>query len=1317
MNKIYKVVWSKAKNCYVVANELAKSHTKAPNSKMISKAVTAGILACVMSCGAVIPVFAVGTDSYEAGGGSASGDYSVSIGKDTTATNSHTNSIGYDSSATAAFSSVFGSYSHVTGEYSFLIGNNSSIEANIKGATVFGNDVLVNNGSVGSVGSGIGEGVIAIGNNIIVSLNEKADNSRSSTSEGDPTIEHVVAIGDGAIIGEENAIGIGFQAKATALNSLAVGQGAEATGEGSTAIGENSQALGHFANAFGYQAKALMEGGAAFGQSAVASQKFGTAFGRQTKAQGEFSTAVGNDANAISQGAVAIGSSSIANGGVNTSTLAIGNGARTGKIDGNGVPTTGYGETVAIGGFSYVENAFASAIGSSANVTGLGGTALGSHASVTAQNAVALGYNAVANEANTVSLGTSSDKRRITNVADGTSATNAATVGQTVELVAGDNVTFGETTNSIGQKKITINSTATGGTDLHYIGVDGDDSDDNYNGEGASGYRAIAIGHDASADYQDAIAMGSNTVSDGDGSIAMGVMSQANGNNSLALMSQSRAIPDGAMAIGYLATAEGGDSVVIGTKASTTERSSSSVAIGNTASTEGQASIAIGGLAKAEVNNSVVIGLNAKSEAITEEGTFGAVVIGVNGITNNGVAIGSNTDATGNTSVAIGPKAKSLGNNSVALGEQSSTAEYQGIAIGYKAQSTSNSAVAIGGGSEASGSFASIAVGPNAKAQGGGVAIGTASRTYEYGSVAVGPNARVVRGIDNSVAIGMDSWAEEEGVVSFGTAAKNDEPEKTRRLLHVTAGIDDTDAVNVSQLREAVAGAGGGATYTAGNGIEISNENAISAKAGTNVTVDNNGISVAGNGTIADGNTGLISGDTLYDEVHVSNGNYIQANNTVAGNLTALDSKLNEVIGNFDDKADIDLGNIDNAGKTVIRNLAKESVKVVNGTNTNVTEGTDGTYKTYAVNVASDGTVTSGDTGIVTGGTVYEAIQNAINSSEGGTDTALAGKANVALDNVTDAGHVVIKTDAKSAINVIGNEDVTVSKTDVSGVDTYNVSVVKDGTITSGNEKLVTGGTVYTALQAEARPLQDGNYITTSNTAGENLTALDTQVKANADTIVTNTSDITNLKDLSNITEAGETVIKNLSKGFVNVVGGSYATVDKTDVNGVDTYTVNVDTNGEVSEGNDKLVTGGTVYQALANQQADVNIALEGKANVGLDNISPDGETVIRDLAKGSVKVVNGDNTTVVTGTDGNFKTYAVNVVANGVIRENDNGVVSGGTVYDALKNYTDDFQDRLDDKANVDASNVTDAVAWGNKIATGEVEANDKKAVSGGTV
>ena len=99
-----------------------------------------------------------------------------------------------------------------------------------------------------------------------------------------------------------------------------------------------------------------------------------------------------------------------------------------------------------------------------------------------------------------------------------------------------------------------------------------------------------------------------------------------------------------------------------------------------------------------------------------------------------------------------------------------------------------------------------------------------------------------------------------------------------------------------------------GTTYTAGTGITIGSDNKVSVKtgygidvgsngvavkAGTNVTVNSNGVSVTGNGSVDDGNTGLINGDKLYDEVRsYANGNYVKTTNTTGANLKVLDDKI-----------------------------------------------------------------------------------------------------------------------------------------------------------------------------------------------------------------------------------------------------------------------------------------------------------------------------------------------------------------------------------------------------------------------------------------
>ena len=1337
MNKIYKVIWSKAKNCYVVASELAKSHTKAPNSKMISKVVTAGVLACVVSCGAVFPVFAAGTDSYEAGGGNASGDYSVAIGKDTTADASQSYVIGYNSTVHAPSSAVFGLSSNVLGGgYSYIVGSNSTVFSNVKNVFVLGNNTTVSNGLPENWDSmtdaekeawanslettDIKEGVIALGNNISVSLDNKSPNSRSSTSAGTPEIEHVVAVGDNVVIGEENAIGIGHATKATALNTVAIGEDAQSIMEGGIAVGHSTRATGAFSNALGYLAQATGEGAGAFGQDAQAIGNFTTAFGRSTRASAESATAIGNTAHAVSQSSIAIGTSAIANGGANTNAVAIGRGATIGS------DTQGYGETLAVGSGTNVQNAFGSALGSSANVTGQSGTALGYNASVTATNAVALGANSVASVADTVSVGSASVTRKIVNVTAGTANTDASTISQTGSQIglSGNTLSLKTATGTVlNSVDLPTGNTYTAGDGLEL------DTNNEFSAKAGNGIVVGTNGISAKA--------GTNVTVDANGISVTGTGVIDNGNTGLI---------SGDTLYNEVNVASNGNYIVAGD---------------TTAQNLGKLDTAV-----KNVDNSSIKSMTANGTTVT--------------YTKGDGTTGTFTTQDTNTEYTAGNGLELTGTEFKAKAGTNVTVDGDGISV-------------IGNGTVASGNT------------------GLVSGETVFGETRVASNGNYIQAANTA----------SQNLVALDNALKNNANALDGKANVALDNITDAGKTVIkTNAKEAI--------NVVGNGKATVNKTDVSG-------VDTYTVGVTVDGSVTNGDTGIVDGGTVYNALiaesrPVQDGNYITTANTAGANLTALDTAIKNASDGLDGKANTSLDNITNAGKTVVRDLAKESVKVVDGTNTTVTEGTDGTYKTYAVNVSSDGTVTSGNTGIVTGGTVYDALQ----TQKGEIEDALDGKANVALNNVTDAGHTVIKTDAKSAINVTGGTYATVDKTDVDGVDTYTVNVATDGQVAQGNTKLVTGGTVYTAINAEttarvnadnalsdrigtvdtdgnyikastsadvsenlellddaikdnadaitnlstskanvdldnittdgqtvvknlakqaievvsgtnaevvktevngkdvyivnvatdgaivdgdtkpvsgdtvydfyisdSRPAADGTYISATNTVGANLTALDNQVGTNA-------TDITGLKNLSNITDAGKTVIKTNAKEAINVTGGTYATVDKTDVDGVDTYTVNVATDGQVAQGNTKLVTGGTVHVALINQRTAIQRTMETllaeKANVDLDNLSTAGEAEVNRIAKSSF-AVNGDNDVTVQRNEHpvlhDLDVISISLKKDGQVEENNTGVVTGGTVYnamndaiaDALTQYTTDVVDvSLSDKANKNLNNIDDA-------------------------
>ncbi|TDU23197.1 trimeric autotransporter adhesin, partial [Panacagrimonas perspica] len=130
--------------------------------------------------------------------------------------------------------------------------------------------------------------------------------------------------------------------------------------------------------------------------------------------------------------------------------------------------------------------------------------------------------------------------------------------------------------------------------------------------------------------------------------------------------------------------------------------------------------------------------------------------------------------------------------NSLAIGTNAQAQAAGGIAVGHNATAVQSNSVAIGSGAVAQ---SSVAVGTGAQALGTNTtALGdNASATGEFG-VAVGNNAQATAA--NSVALGNGSVADQANTVSVGSATNQ------RRITNVAAGVDATDAVNMSQLRD-----------------------------------------------------------------------------------------------------------------------------------------------------------------------------------------------------------------------------------------------------------------------------------------------------------------------------------------------------------------------------------------------------------------------------------------------------------------------------------------------------------------------------------
>lgn len=259
----------------------------------------------------------------------------------------------------------------------------------------------------------------------------------------------------------------------------------------------------------------------------------------------------------------------------------------------------------------------------------------------------------------------------------------------------------------------------------------------------------------------------------------------------------------------------------------------------------------------------------------------------------------------------------------------------------------------------------------------------------------------------------------------------------------------------------------------------------------------------------------------------------------------------------------------------------------------------------------------------------------------------------------------------------------------------------------------MTGGTVY----SEVRPSADGTYVKATKTTAENLTALDSQVS-------TNTTDISSLKNLSNISTDGKTAIKNL----LSVVGDNdQVTVTTSDdtTTGTRTYKVTVKKDGAIAADSDNLVTGKTVYEYLNNKVG--TLAQDGNYIKRADSVSTNLSTLDTQI-KNVIDAIGLDsdgatsytsklnkyfkvNPEITTNTD-NTKTYASDAEANGT-----NSVAIGPSAKTATYTTTvtsgdsttttetaADHAVAIGDGATVNAAG-DQGVALGNGAVTGEAE------------
>lgn len=892
MNSIYRIIWNAAIGKWVVASELATGRSTKAGTRCARQVAAVALIALSA------PAWAA-TDSADEACLLKDGQVGI-----------------FDSE---------GQCVRDEGEGAEPAANSAGRSIGIQAAV---DDLYVKVNGSGAAATAVGAGSIAIGNNAraLADANGNADNAIAIGSSATTQGNNAVAIGLGANAASQNAQGaagsvaVGAAANASGWNSTALGYSAGATGSAAIAVGRGTRATSTETVAIGDSAYATAAGGVALGGSSNASAAGSVAIGRTSQANRENTVSVGNGT--LRRQVVNVAAGTQANDAVIVQQLrsavqALGGGA---DVAANGAITAPSYVLQHGGTHTNVGDALSAIDDGLTDTT----TTLNELSTSIENGSIGLVQQAAAGADLTVGAGTdgaavnftgTAGARRLAGVANAVAADEAVNLGQLG--AAGSSVAdaLGGGSSADAQGRISAPSYVIGGTSHGNVGdaltaLDGrvadtaqdlldlrDALDDGSryfqaNGSGvadaasATGTGSIAVGASAAASAQQSVAIGWGAQAHaGQGAIALGANANASGENSVALGADSVADRDNVVSVGWGLGGNGTRQVINvangteGTDAVNVQQlrpvidalgggaahdSMSGIVSGPSYSVQGESFDNVGdALDKVDGGMTVIDGRVTRNEGDIVDLRQQLQDLG------NGDA-GLVRQASADAAITI---AASSGGSVVDLRGTDGVRQLKGVAAGADAtdavnlgqlnaamddlRATGNRYVRVDGAGD--GSDDALASGE------GAMAVGAAAQAVAAVSVALGNGA--VAQADNSVALGAGSLADRANTVSVGAAGAE------RQITHVADGSEDTDAVNLRQLKAA------GLVGDAGQMLD-----AVTYDAGS----DRSRVSFAGaNGTVlsnvADGRIGSGSREAV-------NG----------GQLAALRDQLQDRIGDLD---------------------------------------------------------------------------------------------------------------------------------------------------------------------------------------------------------------------------------------------------------------------------------------------------------------------------------------------------------------------------------------------------------------------------------
>ena len=1302
MNKIFKVIWSKSKQCYIVVSEMAKNHSGKKKivvaSILVAMAVGSGAITNMVDAAGEVSLaggdpktpgsIAIGYGSVSDGtvihgDGSTTVQPSIAIGVGAKSMGNSSVSIGQAAKVLGySYSIAVGRNSEANGDYGVSVGYNT--RAKLHGIAMGEQARAMKEGATtfGVSSRGYGNGAIAIGWQSLAGANVyNEDGKPGDNINNDPekTISDYnkwgdTAIGIRSVATGGNALALGRSATAKAANAVAIGGG---NGSSYTDNTEKTEATAEKAVAIGYKTEASAVSAVALGTSAVSG--------------GENGVAIGTDAQAQTANTIAVGSSSRAE---NANDSAFGNAA---KATGGGATAIGY--TVTTSG----NQAFGA--GSNSEVSGAGAVGIGYKVKASGNRAISIGND---ND----SIQTEATGEKAIAIGSGVKATGS------VSIAMGRNAqSLREYTTAIGTNVIASNK-ASGSTIIGYNSFTKGNQSVNIGSTNETLEEAqysTAIGYDVRAKAKNAIAIGSSgetsekVIAAGQDAIAIGTSTQGNAVASTAIGKKAIASSENSIAFGTSAKGVGTSATAIGNGATTAK--ANAIALGTSAQGTGESSTAIGNGAQATNSHAFAAGTSASATGETST----AVGNSASATGARAVAVGTNTSATQEEGVAVGLRAKAKGIRSVSVGIDTESTTSDGISVGYLSKSQGLGAIAIGRNAVVSGDK-SVAVGYDL------TVTDTGSTNIGYTSSVAG-NQAVSVGARNTVEAGASAGAALGYFVNL--SGKN--------AIGIGAGVNDTNRVTASGDNSAAIGTLAKATAASAMALG-SNANAALAHsvalgegsttteadgAGKTAYLSGEASNNTGNGVISVGNkrndsdksatitrriVSVAGGTDDYDAVNVKQLKALESNEWLLRTQNVGDRNPTEATPqtvNGETKKRITLKgseniSISNTNGVVTLNVTNV-VKSVATDNTNALDisNTNGAVKinpklASSVNAAGEANK------LVTAGTVKTALDDKIDKTaemhikSGEYTVNTDGTASLIQQNGNNqdqSTRVTIKDIAKKSVVDTLQSDYNTFKTKAitfTGDDTQGVARTLDTTLT------VKGGANYTSTTTNTniRVEKDGTTglavkLSDKLTGMKEISGTGSQdlVIKNGNTTVTvkapangdkGTVDFGNAKVVAPNLDASikyrandDAVAKaksvKLADGFNFVASKDATTTAEGPKSGL---AIKAEDNGKVTFGLDKAT------REKVDNAADKN----------LSNLSDTGKDKVKELAKtaaqDAVKVANGINTTVEkdTATAG-VTTYKVNANDTTVAVTGNGLAITGGELgTDKVRKYSLDL-------------------------------------------